>query len=191
MAQASHDLEVVAAEEQDIDRLMEVQFSAFENDPIHELLYPGDHFSPAVRKTAGERTLKTCRENPDTHFVKCVQRDTGLILGFAKWEFHLTERPYEEYSKRPVADWTTGRRKEITEIFLNANAAMREKVWGGKPHIGKRCQTRVVTDHVQTLTHGQYWAYCVCIATVNGEGLARLSYNGDWIRRKQLDCLRI
>lgn len=148
-----HELEVVPAHEHDIDQLMEVQFSAFENDPIHGFLYPGDHFSPTVRKDAGVRTIKAWREDPNIHFMKCVDQNTGRILGFAKWNFYLTERDYEEYSKRPVVDWTTGRQKEIMENFFNANAAMRVKVWGGKPHIGKRSPKRDVTDEASMFTN--------------------------------------
>lgn len=137
MAQPTDDLDVVPAHEDDIDRLMEIQFSAFEHDPIHPILYPGDHFSPSVRKAAGERAIYKWREDSNTRFMKCVDRQTGLALGFAKWKFYLNERSHEDYSKRPVVDWTTGRQKEVAENVLNANAAMREKVWKGKPHISK------------------------------------------------------
>jgi hypothetical protein len=58
------DLEVQPASESDIDQLMDFQLSAFENDPYHEALYPGGHFSPEVRKNAGERSLKEWREGP-------------------------------------------------------------------------------------------------------------------------------
>lgn len=48
------ELEILPAEEADMDRLMEIQFSAFENDPYHHALYPGDEYSPEVRADAGK-----------------------------------------------------------------------------------------------------------------------------------------
>jgi hypothetical protein len=61
------------AMETDIDRLMEVQFSAFRNDPYHEALFPGPHDSPLVRKLAGQRTLEDHGLCPSTN-----RRDSGL-----------------------------------------------------------------------------------------------------------------
>jgi hypothetical protein len=39
-------LQVTSTLESDIDRLMEIQFSAFDNDPYHEALYPGATLTP-------------------------------------------------------------------------------------------------------------------------------------------------
>ena len=129
------DLEVVPAQEADIDRLMEIQFSAFEGDAYHEALYPGDHYSPAVRKDAAERTIKEWREDPSILFMKCIDRKTGLALGSAKWNLYEKERPEEEWNKDHPVDWCEGRKKEIAENLLGMNAAMRKKIWGGKPNL--------------------------------------------------------
>lgn len=134
------DLEVAPAQESDIPRLMEVQFSAFENDPYHEALFPGDHFSPAVRKSAGERTLKEWHQDPSVIFMKCVDRHTGSIVGFAKWNLYEIERIEDEWKKGPVVDWCMGRQKEVAENFLGATMAMRRKIWEGRPHL---CKSRV------------------------------------------------
>ena len=131
------DLEVVPASESDIDRLMEIQFSAFENDPYHFAFYPGDQSSKEVRKSAGERTIKEWREDPTGHFIKCNDRQFRTILGYARWKLFDKERSEEERKKRYPVDWCTGRQKEVTENFLGATARMREKTWGGKPHCCK------------------------------------------------------
>lgn len=49
------ELEILPAEEADMDRLMEIQFSAFEGDPYSQALYPGDEYSPEVRAEAGKK----------------------------------------------------------------------------------------------------------------------------------------
>ena len=75
---------------------------------------------------------------PIGRIVKCVDRETGAIAGFANWAFNLTERTPEQYKKKkPSADWTEGRQKEIAEHFMALLAAEREKIWAGKPHIGE------------------------------------------------------
>lgn len=131
------DLIVLPADESDMDRLMEIQFSAFEGDPYHHALYPGDEHSPAVRKEAGERTIKELNDDPTIFFIKCVDRQTEIILGYARWNIFERERPKESWAQRPPIDWCTGRQKEIAETFLYASLAMREKIWQGKPHCRK------------------------------------------------------
>jgi hypothetical protein len=73
-------LEVASALESDIDRLMEIQFSAFDSDPYHEAVYPGGN-SPLARASAGERVLKEWHEDPSVHILKCTDPDTGVTGG--------------------------------------------------------------------------------------------------------------
>lgn len=158
----STELEVAPALESDIDRLMEVQFSAFEGDPYHGALYPGDHFSPTVRRSAGERTIKEWRSDPSVIFMKCANRHSGQIVGFAKWNLYEMERAEEQWTKRPDVDWCTGRQKEVAENFLYATMAMREKTWEGRPHLCEfhdavtflqfRTSSRACTDREVILT---------------------------------------
>jgi hypothetical protein len=138
-------LVVRRALETDIDRLMEVQFSAFENDPYHEALFPGPHHSPLVRKTAGERTLEDWRNTAVQDIMVCTRAQTGEILGFATWNFYLSERPREEWEKMFPITWAEGKEKKQAEAFLGATARMRMKIWEGRPHIRKfwaRCYLR-------------------------------------------------
>jgi hypothetical protein len=130
-------LVVRRALETDIDRLMEVQFSAFENDPYHEALFPGPHHSPLVRKVAGQRTLDDWRNTPFQDMMVCTNAQTGKILGFASWNFYLSERPREEWEKMPSITWAEGKEKKQAEAFLGATARMRMKIWEGRPHIRK------------------------------------------------------
>jgi hypothetical protein len=125
------------AMETDIDRLMEVQFSAFRNDPYHEALFPGPHDSPLVRKLAGQRTLEEWRSTPTQEIMVCVHPRTEEILGFASWNFYLRERLREEWAKLPSITWAEGKEKKQAEAFLGATARMRMKIWEGRPHVRK------------------------------------------------------
>lgn len=148
-------LVVRRALETDIDRLMEVQFSAFENDPYHEALFPGPHHSPLVRKVAGQRTLDDWRATATQDIMVCANAQTGQILGFASWNFYLSERPREEWEKMPSITWAEGKEKKQAEAFLGATARMRMKTWEGRPHIRK------------FWTH-RYLAYAAIRADVHG-----------------------
>jgi len=121
--------------ETDIDRLMDVQFSAFRDDPYHEALFPGPHDSPLVRKRAGQRTIEEWRNSPVQDIMVCVHAQTGTILGFASWYFYLSERLRAEWEKVPEVTWAEGKEKKQAEAFLGATARMRMKIWEGRPHV--------------------------------------------------------
>jgi hypothetical protein len=73
-------LQVAPTLESDIDRLMEIQFSTFGNDPYHEAFYPGVN-SHSARASAGERVLKEWHEDSSLHILKCADLDTGVTEG--------------------------------------------------------------------------------------------------------------
>ena len=155
------DLVVEPAQESDIDRLMDIQFSAFENDPYHEALYPGNHYSPANRKSAGERTIKAWRADPTLHFLKCTNRQSGVIMGYAQWNLYATERPETEWNKDVQVDWATGRQKEIAKNFLVANFGIRKKIWGGRPYL---CEYLTGVNAVMSQHDRDTSADCSCSA---------------------------
>ncbi len=130
-------LEVAVALPSDMPRLMDVQFSAFgDKDPYHQALYPGGD-SASLRASAAKRTLEEAAADPSFYIVKCTDRATGTIWGFATWHVYERDRPVSEWQKRPVVDWCEGREKEVAEAFLGATADMRIKTWEGRPHVCK------------------------------------------------------
>ncbi len=126
-------LQIAPAEEREIAELMTVQFSAFEGEPYHEVLYPGGN-TPSARAAAGERVLKEWRRESHQYIVKCTDLERGVLIGFATWEFYEQQRPEEEWKKEEKIDWCDGRTKELAEIFLGATYSMRQKIWQGRPH---------------------------------------------------------
>lgn len=129
---------VLPAEHEDIARIVEIQFSAFEGDPYQEALFPGDYYSDALRRSAAERMMTMWKENPYIRWMKCVD-DDGRIAGFALWNVFDTPRPETEWRKRPTIDWCEGRKKEIAENFMYTNCRLRENIWAGKPYLCKYC----------------------------------------------------
>lgn len=126
-------LEVSEAAEGDIDRLMEIQFSAFEGEPYFDALYPGGNTTESRAKAAA-RVLKDWSKNPYEHIIICTDTESKVIMGFGRWEIYQTERPESEWRKKDPVDWAGGRQKEVAENFLGAVHALRERLWEGKPH---------------------------------------------------------
>jgi hypothetical protein len=128
------DHQIKPALESDINRLTEIQFSAFENDPTHQILYPGDEFSPTVRAAASGRILRSWRQTPEMHIVKSIDCSTGVITGFAKWIFYESPRSEEEWNVEPTALWAEGSHRRVVEQLLSTTADIRGKRWGGTPY---------------------------------------------------------
>ncbi|PGH17835.1 hypothetical protein AJ80_04658 [Polytolypa hystricis UAMH7299] len=129
-------LEVAIAHESDLLELMESQFTAFDNDLYHELLYPGGN-NPEARAVAARRTLGEQEHDPSLIFLKCIDTATGKIIGFAKWHIYDKERPESEWAQRHEVDWWEEGRKEKTlaKMFLDSMSDVRERLWQGRPHI--------------------------------------------------------
>lgn len=128
--------QILTAESKDIPRIMEIQFSAFENDPYQEALFPGDQSSSFVRQGAISRTEKYWSSDPTARWKICKDSlNKDSVLGFALWNIYSEQRPESEWKKQPEVDWCEGREKEIATNFLSMNARLRQKLWGGKPYI--------------------------------------------------------
>jgi GNAT superfamily N-acetyltransferase len=139
------DHQITPALETDISRLTEIQFSAFENDPTHQILFPGDQFSSKVHAAASERILKSWRHTPEMHIVKSVESGTGVITGFAKWIFYKTPRSEEEWNVDPTAPWAEGSQRGIVEQLLSTTADIRGRRWGGTPY-ARECPVSFLTS---------------------------------------------
>ncbi len=72
-------LQVALAEEGDIAELMTAQFSAFEGEIYHQVLYPGGNTASA-RAAAGERVLKEWRGEPQNAGNSFTCRHDKLCL---------------------------------------------------------------------------------------------------------------
>ena len=128
------------ATESDIPRLMDIQFSAFAQEPVHFAIN-GSNTAPN-REKAGDRLLEQMRQNRNLHTIKCLAIDEATdetsIVGFCEWFIYTHERPEEE--------WTL--EHDLLDCMWIDDAAEREKardhvlpvfeerrrVLGGSPH---------------------------------------------------------
>ena len=131
--------QVLPAVEEDINRLTDIQFAAFGDDPTHQILYPGDRLSSTVRSNASERTLKAWRQTPEMHVMKCVESGScgtgaNVISGFAKWIFYDKPRSEEDWNVKPNAPWAEEHHRVVVEQLLATTVEIRGRRWGGKPY---------------------------------------------------------
>lgn len=122
----------------DIMRVYDIYFSAFERDDmgriIVNILFPSGTSSPEFRKAHYDATLAWWHHCTTQHTAKCVNLDTGEIVGMALIDFFLKPRSAEERAFTSVP-WLEGEQREKAEKVLRPLWEMREKLFGGRPYI--------------------------------------------------------
>ncbi|TQB67500.1 hypothetical protein MPDQ_005476, partial [Monascus purpureus] len=123
----------------DIRTVYDVFFSAFQADPkdalLLDILFPGGRVNtPEFREGHRSGTLNWWHTSTDQYTFKCIDTDTGEIVGMALLDVYIRERS-EEQRKNPGVLWLQGKERELAERIVNPLADMREKLWGGRPYI--------------------------------------------------------
>ncbi|KAI9879338.1 MAG: hypothetical protein M1830_008798 [Pleopsidium flavum] len=125
-------LELSKASEDDLPRIIHVQFTAFADDAMSRIMFP----TPTPASTL-EKAVNRAREdmrNPDVTFTKVVDTDSGDIIAFGKWVIYKHERPEEEWTKETKRDWGEGTNVEAADTFIGAVNQKRRKIMAGKAH---------------------------------------------------------
>ncbi|OJD10146.1 hypothetical protein AJ78_08722 [Emergomyces pasteurianus Ep9510] len=124
---------VLPATISDIASAYDVYFAAFNGDLIFNILYPRG-MDTELRKEHTANTLQWWHGVTVQHTFKCVDTDTGKVVGMAVWDVYWRARTDEE-RKRPTTAWLEGAEKERAEAFLESMWKMREKLLGGRRHV--------------------------------------------------------
>lgn len=100
-----------------------------------EVLFPngiseGDEF----RKAHAEATLKHWHQSTNQHTFKCVDSETGEIVGMGLGDTVFRERSEEERRNTGIS-WLKGKEKEKAEKILTPLWDVRERLWAGRRHI--------------------------------------------------------
>ncbi|KAF4820156.1 putative acyltransferase SID5 [Colletotrichum siamense] len=122
---------VLPALVEDIERIYDIQFAAFKDEPIMRFLYPNG----VDRKLHTEGTHEWWKQDQIGHPVKCVDTETGEIVGMAVWDIFW--RPGEEHAfQRPEGiPWLTGDDKKKCERILMPMWDMRVQLFGKRRYI--------------------------------------------------------
>ncbi|KAF2193543.1 hypothetical protein K469DRAFT_745115 [Zopfia rhizophila CBS 207.26] len=126
----------------DIASVYDVYFTAFKDSPILSALFPMGVDSGEFRDAHTAHTRSYWEKSSTQYTLKCVDSETGGIVGMALWDVYVTPSDW----KKGEVDWLSGKEKERAEKLLFPLWDMREKLWDGK---------RYVYCHV-IATHPQY-----------------------------------
>ena len=124
--------------DEDFDAISLLQWDAFtqpRNDffqVYNSLQQPKEQ----VIQVAKERNLKSCHEDPASHWLKVVDSDTGGIIAAACWQIHKEAPPLPH--KPFVADWHpegSDERKFASMFFDYHEKRAVQRM--NRPHIGR------------------------------------------------------
>lgn len=121
----------------DIQRIYDIYFAAFKNELMAQLmldiLFPTG-ITEEFRKAHTANTLAFWHVSTYQYTMKCIDADTGEIVGMLLADMHLKERSEEERKNFGVP-WLEGEQRERAEKVLNPLWNIKERLWGGRPYI--------------------------------------------------------
>ncbi|GJN67697.1 GCN5-related N-acetyltransferase (GNAT) domain-containingprotein [Purpureocillium lilacinum] len=121
----------------DIRRVYDIYFAAFEHDLMGRLmlkiLFPGI-LDDGFRDAHAAGTLQYWHSSESQYTLKCVDTETGDIIGMGLGDLYLKERTPEERQNHGVP-WLQGEQRERAEKILNPLWEVRERLFGGRPYI--------------------------------------------------------
>ena len=127
---------VEEAQEADIQRMMDIMYAGFSNDPWNRIMYP-ETPPPESRGPSVERWRHDMSSNPTVRFMKAVDTDTSTTIAFARWSIYEVERPGSEWKTIKPRHWDIGTNVEAANEFYNAVCEARHASMGGTPHCCK------------------------------------------------------
>lgn len=120
----------------DIQSAFAVYFASFADQVILDIIYPAGTSSPEFRKEHAEATAGWWADEAAAlqHMMKCVDTDTGEIVGMAIWDVWWRGRNSEEREETEIP-WLEGKEWERAEAFFHGFWKKREENVGGKRHV--------------------------------------------------------
>lgn len=122
----------------EIEEIYKVYFAAFEGEKMGEImvniLFPDGTGTPEFRKAHAAGTLAWWHHSKVQYTFKCVDTETGEIIGMALGDILVQGRTEEERKFQGVG-WLEGENKERAEAVLKPLHEAREDLFSGKPHI--------------------------------------------------------
>lgn len=122
----------------DIQKVYDTYFAAFRGEEMGSLmvkiLFPEGVESAEFRKAHAEGTLSWWHKCDLQYTYKCVDTETGEIVGMALGDIYLRERTDEEREFQGIG-WLQGAEKERAEAVLRPLCEARDKLFGARRHI--------------------------------------------------------
>ena len=124
---------VLPASIPDIKEIYDVYFTTFDGDLVTKVLFPWDVHNAEFRDGHTKHTLDYWHKDALQYTFKCLDTDTGKIVGMSLWDFHWKERSEDE-RRLPTVDWLQGEQKERAQEFIRVFWQRKEDLIGGSKH---------------------------------------------------------
>ncbi|EAT78237.1 hypothetical protein HBH56_231020 [Parastagonospora nodorum] len=121
----------------DISAVYDVYFAAFKDNAVSKALFPSatasDMTNPEseFRKAHTGHTTQYWPTDSTQYTLKCVDSETGEIVGMALWEIYLTTSKW----RRGKISWLSGEERERAEALISPLWNAREKLWLDQKYI--------------------------------------------------------
>lgn len=122
----------------DIRPCYDAYFAAFTADPsgslLLDILFPSGVTSDEFREAHTNGTLQWWHTSETQYTYKCVDSETGEIIGMALCDVFVKPRTEEE-RKMPEIGWLHGEQRTRAERVLDGLWGARERIMGGRPYV--------------------------------------------------------
>lgn len=127
---------VLPASIPEIREVYDAYFAAFEGELVTEVLFPWDVNNNEFREGHTNHTLGYWHKDNVQYTFKCIDTESGEIVGMSLWDVYWRERSEDE-RRLPAVDWLQGQQKERAQKFIQAFWEKKEALVGGKKHVCK------------------------------------------------------
>ncbi|KAF2853247.1 acyl-CoA N-acyltransferase [Plenodomus tracheiphilus IPT5] len=121
----------------DISSVYDAYFAAFKNSPVTRTFFPSATDEDLVnsdsefRKLHTQQTLQYWQTTPTQYTIKCVDTETGIVVGMALWDIYLAPSDW----KKGEISWLHGKEKERAEALISPLWNVREKLWADERYL--------------------------------------------------------
>lgn len=155
----------------EITPVYDVYFEAFKNAQIMEFLFPGG----VDRQAHKHGTTLWLHHDQNGYTIKCVDSETGTIVGMAQWEVFWRPDKGSLWKKPKGAEWLKGDKRKKAETVLVPNWAMRDKLFGGRRHV---CRWPEIGTSIYILTRTQIASQWLRIPSTSTKALVDCYFSG-------------
>lgn len=150
-------IKICPIERSDAKVITEIQFGAFEDDPVNTLMYGGPPSTSVLAWTV-EHTLNKWDENPVVKRMGVRDIATGELIAYSEWSFN-PQREGDDWAKVPSMEWSKEHNKEVMDWLMTAHLNMNIKIMGPKPYI---CKATNFVDLKSCLNVFLIYRLCSC-----------------------------
>ncbi|KAF2023953.1 hypothetical protein EK21DRAFT_118285 [Setomelanomma holmii] len=121
----------------DISAVYDVYFAAFKDNAVTRALFPNTSTNDMANAGSEFRKAHTAHvsqywaKDSTQYTLKCVDCETGEIVGMALWDIYLTPSQW----RRPELSWLEGGDRERAEALISPLWDAREKFWLDKRYL--------------------------------------------------------